>query len=166
MDPVTGLIIGSALIKGISSFLGYNAKKKAAKANRQAALENLGFTQNTLGQREAQEKEAAIVAKQDIGLDADSLRGQTVTSAAAGNVMGSTVDLLLQDVAAQEGRAKSGVERQLDFTLSGIESRRKGAVIEAKQRIASVPNPSAGALALDLAGVGLSAYSSYRSARV
>jgi hypothetical protein len=154
-------LIGAGLnIAG--SLFNFGAKKKAAKANKAAALENLKLMYNDLNARATQERAAATQATEGVQLEADALEGQTATSAAAGNVTGATVDALLRDVSAQEGRALSTINTNLDFSLGQVKRRQRAAVAQADQTIKGIQKPSLLGLGLEIGGSVLNSYTGYR----
>lgn len=162
MDPITISLLASAGIKIVGSILGYNAKKQEAKANKKAALQNLGLMYNDLNARAAQERAAASQARETVQEQAGALEGQTTVSAASGNVAGATVDALLGDVSRQEGRALSTIDANLGFTEGQIKREQRGAHARAQQQIAGVKSPSWASLGLQIGATGLNTYASLR----
>lgn len=145
---------------GILGSIGkYKAQKKAAKENRKAAIENLKLVYNDLNALSIQESAAASQEAQMASTQAAGLRGETTVSAAAGNVGGASVDALLNDVSRQESEALSVINTNLGFKKDQIRRRQRGAQAQAVAQINGVPQPSMGALALDIAGTALNTYS-------
>ncbi len=157
------LLIGAGVAKGIGAIFGFNAQKKAYRENKKAALKNLDLIYDDLNAREAEERAATIQAQENVALQAGALTGQTATSAAAGNVAGGSVDALLRDVLRQEAAAKNTLDTNLGNTISQIGRQARGAQLQTVDRINSVQKPSAGALALQIAGIGLETYTNYKT---
>jgi hypothetical protein len=157
------LIIGAGVAKGIGAIFGFNAQKKAYRENKKAALKNLDLIYDDLNAHEAEERAAALQAREGVELQGDALEGETVTSAAAGNVVGASIDALIRNVARQEAQAKLTIDTNLENTQAQIQRQARGAQLGAIDRINSVQKPSNGALALRIAGIGLDAYSQYKS---
>lgn len=157
------LILGAAAFKLGGAILGHSAQKKAYRENKKGALKNLDLIYDDLNAREAEERAASLQAREGVELQGGALAGETVSSAAAGNVAGASIDALIRNVARQEAQAKLTIDTNLENTQAQIQRQARGAQLGAVDRINSVQKPSNGALALRIAGIGLDAYSQYNS---
>jgi hypothetical protein len=161
---VLPLLIGaSVVLGGAQAILGHQAQKKQARENKKAALRNLDLIYDDLNARALEERASATQQKEMVATQAGALAGETTTSAAAGNVQGASVDALLRDVQRQEAQARLTIDTNLGNTEAQIERQRRGASVDAQNQIAGVQSPSGASLAMRLAGVGLDAYSLYKS---
>jgi hypothetical protein len=161
---VLPLLFGAAaVVQGIGAVLDHQAQKKQAKAVRKSALKNLDLIYDDLDARAREERAAALQQQEMVELEGGALEGQTVTSAAAANVQGATVDALLKDVQRQEAQAKLTIGTNLSNTEGQIARQKRGAIADAEAQIAGAPNPSSAALGMRLAGIGLNSYTQYRS---
>ncbi|WP_448955725.1 virion core protein, T7 gp14 family [Labrys neptuniae] len=169
-DPIT-LGIASFAIGAASSVANYMGQQSAAdaqnqmyEANRKNAVAAYEEKALGLGQRQAQEMDAAAADKFDTALEARAARATTSVAADQNGVAGATVDGLLRDMYAQEGRYGGRVDTNTDWSMAQIQQDKKSASYQTVSQVNSVPRgqkPSFMNLGLQIAGAGLNATSTY-----
>lgn len=147
VGPV-GAVLGAALsIAG--SMAQYSAAQEAADAQNQYYMQNAMeaqraardayVSQNT---RLHQEKQAADQKTFETSVEALKKRGTARTSAGEAGVSGLSVDALVGDLFAQEGRQKVAIDTNYDMTRQDIISQMDETRARAQQRINSVQRAS------------------------
>ncbi len=184
-EPLT---IATFAIAAFSSIQQFSAAESAAKEQRllqeaqikvntefqektiAAALQNFNNEQAQLDLRANQEREASGQQKFEARLT--SLRETAAASAASGETAGLSVDALLADFAGAGGRNLQAIDTNLANTLGQVAADKEGSRANALSifNSASTPQlrrtingPSPLALGLDIAGAGLSSYTTYKA---
>lgn len=171
-EPISMALASFAMTAGsaVTSFMGAseNAKTQnlANKITRQNAIADFGRQDAALGQRQIQEQDAAGARKADVSLKAESARATNAVAAGESGIAGPTVDSLMRDIYAQEGRYDSRTDTNLDWTMDQIQDQKTSASYAMKDRVNSlrdVQKPSFAEVGLKVAGAGLDAYSGFKT---
>lgn len=171
-EPVSMALASFALTAGsaVTSYMGAseNAKTKnlANDLTRQRAIADFGRQDAALGKRESQEMDAASARKFDVSLDAEKARATNAVAAGESGIAGPTVDSLMRDIYAQEGRYNTRVDTNLDWTVDQIQEQKKGASATMKDRIGSLSDvqaPSFLETGLRIGAGAADAYSGFRT---
>jgi hypothetical protein len=153
------IAVGSGIIQGIGAIAKHQAQKKAAKANKKAALTNLKLMYDDLNAQASQQIAVAADARMNTAVEAEGLKGSATVGAASSNVAGASLTAILNDITRQEGQANSTIDRNLSNTLAQVQRQKRGARANAEAQIAGVQNPSWLATGLQIGGAALDTYS-------
>lgn len=144
---------------------GADAQNKQDAANKKSSAAALKVANRDISIRALQERIAATQEAQALNLQAADASAQTQTSAAAGNVGGMTVDLLLQDLNAQRLTGLQRITDQKEDILAGLDRERSGALATSRNRNAQTAGANPLATGLRIAGAGLDLAAQRRSLR-
>jgi hypothetical protein len=170
-DPISLATFAIGAASQVTSFMGAKqeaeTQNKLAENNRieanRAAADDYAALQN----RMLQEKAAAGQELESANTQAAQARGTArVTSGEAG-VMGISVDNLLADYNAQQGKFERTNEQNLQMTQDQVRDQMRGTKAQAENRINSVQKvakPSFAPYAIGIASSGLDSYSSFKKA--
>lgn len=163
-EPVTtALFIASAASTAAQQSQQAKQQNKIAALNRENAVKSLGLEYQSLG---AEERAEALRAAQSIAAvreEAMLARGRVGAAAAEAGVSGASVDAVLDDFTAQEGKHVTAVLQNERIATANIERRKKAAEIGTSGRLASsmdVQGPNLLGLAL---GAFADSYSTHLS---
>jgi hypothetical protein len=160
------LTAGSAVTSYMGASETAQTTNLANRITRQNAIADFGRQEAALGKRQAQEADAASAKKFDVSLDAQKARATNAVAAGESGIAGPTVDSLMRDIYAQEGRYNTRVDTNLDWTNDQIQEQKKGASYAMKDRINSlrdVQRPSFLETGLRIGAAGVDAYSGFRT---
>lgn len=167
-DPLT-IGLASFAISTVSGVAGYMGQMGQAEITNQLYEQNQenAATANHDKQRALNEQQTQVMAsasaeKFDTSLEARSARATNAVAAGESGVQGVTIDGLMRDIYAQEGRANDRVDQNTDWTLGQIQADKKASNAQMVDRINSAPRgqkPSFLNLGLQIAGGGMDAYS-------
>lgn len=153
---------------GAMSFVGQQQQAKIQDAlyeqnrlNAQTAYED---TVRARGHQQAQEQDSTAAEKFDTALEARSARATNAVAADQNGVSGFTVDGLMRDMYAQEGRYDARVDQNTEWSLAQLQETKRAAGYEMVKRTNEVSpgqKPSFMNLGLQIAGQGLNASSTY-----
>ena len=136
----------------------YEANQKAARL----AAANRYASQQT---RIIQEEAAASQKKQNVALKAQAARSTARVAAGEAGVTGLSVDALMQDFAAQEGRYTSAVDQNYAMTENYLRGEMEATQDQAVARINAVPPPVEPSFASGLVNIfssGVNAFAQYQ----
>jgi hypothetical protein len=156
-DPVsltvalTGLTIGKEVAGLAGQAQAYN--QNAASAAQSLRLQN---RQTNLG---IQQKEASNSLKAQ-QTQSDMLKAAATAAATAGEngISGNSVDALINEYHASEGRYFSSLQTQAQWDRTQADVTKQGQVAQAQRQVNSVAKPDYIGAALRIAGSGLDAY--------
>lgn len=161
-EPTTimaGLAIASAAAGVMADKSASNAQKASNRAqyNNAVIARNENIAQTNL--QASQETEAAGQKIAENNREARKALSTMTVSAGESGIAGLSVDSLLADIGASQGRYNMGVQTNLDNAISAINSERTNANISANNVIASLtppkqPNYLGAALQIGSAGAG------------
>ena len=154
-------ILSGALSIG-STILGASAQNKTDRANKAAAKAALKIQNRDISMRSLQEKIAAAQESAVLNMQAGEATADTAASAAAGNVGGMTVDMLLQDVENTRLSGQGQILQQRDQALQGLDLERSGALATSRGRANQTSRANPFAVGLRIGGGALDAYTQYR----
>jgi len=137
-------VIGAA--QQVVGFMGqqqqYDAQAEAYKQNalnaQAAARDEYASTQNRL----LQEREAAVQERTEASIEALSARSTARTAAGEAGVSGLSVDALLADYYAKEGRNSASIENNLSATQNYLIGEMDSIEARTQSQINSVPIPT------------------------
>lgn len=139
--PVLGMAAG--LAQAVTGYAGANAEYKAQEqrykenlANTKTATEDRYSAINT---RVMQENAAASQDLQEVNIDALKARGSMRTAAAEGGVTGVTVDAIINDTLAKQGRYANNVQKNFDYQRNYWLGEGNAARAQGQSSVNSVP---------------------------
>ncbi|MCK0197063.1 hypothetical protein MWN34_09075 [Ancylobacter sp. 6x-1] len=142
-------------IAAASSLVSYVGAAQQAKAQNQYYAQNAAAAQEAavnqyaaLGHKQEQERKAASLDLQQSNLEALKARSTTATGAGEAGVSGLSVDALIGDIFAQQGRKTEAITSNYAMTSDSIRAQMDEVQAQATSRINSVqraasPNPLA-----------------------
>jgi len=165
--PLALLGFAASAVSGVMQYQGAKADYAAAKAHKQtndraaqqAAVDRYASQQLRI----MQEEEAATQKKQEAKVDAMKARSTARVAAGEAGVTGLSVDALLQDLSAQEGRYDASVDNNFRITEGYLRGEMTATRHEAFARMNAVPTPtkpSFGATLVNIFSQGVKAYGS------
>lgn len=160
------LTAGSAVTSYIGASESAKTQNLANQITRQNAIADFARQDAALGKRQAQEQDAAGAKKADVQMDAQKARATNTVAAGEAGIAGPTVDSLMRDIYAQEGRYTDRVDTNLDWSMDQIQEQKKSASYAMKDRVNSIRDvqaPSFLDTGLKIAGAGLDAYSGFKT---
>lgn len=165
--PLALLGFAVSAVSGVMQYQGQKAEYKAAaaakKANDEAAQQAAVDRLASQELRRDQEEESAAQKKQEARIEGLKARSTARTAAGEAGVTGLSVDALLQDLTAQEGRYEASVDNNLKITDGYLRGEMKSTQHEAVARINSVATPtkpSFGSTLVNIFSSGVKAYGS------
>ncbi|GJE06463.1 MULTISPECIES: hypothetical protein [Methylobacterium] len=129
---------GSAVVGHIGASESARTQNLSNRLSREAAIAEYGRQDAALGKRQGQEADAASARKADVALQARSARATNAVAAGEAGIAGFTVDSLMQDIIAQEGRFNERTDTNLDWTVDQLQESKKGAQAQMRDRINSL----------------------------
>lgn len=144
-DPVS-LGVGSFAIGGAQAIAGYASQRQAAdrqnaysEQNRAAAIQALTNSYAGAQNQITEERSAASHSLLETEIKGAAARGTARVAAGQGGVDGSaSVNALMQDYFAREGRSTDAINENYDMTSSNIRSNMLSSMGTAQSRINSV----------------------------
>jgi len=161
-DPVS--IIAGGLTVG-SKIADHYGKKKAAKANKEAANADMRLQFSDVNARQVEETKAAA-AQIAAGLkQKNDAQGTALAAAAGANVSGLSVDALLNTIEGDAASYTDSVRANLDMITDQLGRERRGILAGTAQRIQSVQAPSLLGTGLRIAGAGVDIYARHKASQ-
>jgi hypothetical protein len=147
-DPVL-LATASAGMTILGASQAHQAQKVKEQVNRRSALAAQNDELRQINIQAAQEDTAA--AEQKLQTDLEVMQ-QTARAEVAGGESGVSLNnnAVIQDMERQGLMANTGVDRNLDTTMQGLQEERLGSKSRAQSRINSVSKPSSTATGLKI----------------
>jgi len=144
-------------------------RDKEIADNYALSLASMEHQQEGLQQRIRQEQEATVTEEERNARAAASARATARTAAGEAGVAGLSVEALLNDFTAQEGRYRYGVRRNNELVTDQLTAEMEGARAQAQGRIHSITSlnlepvsrPTYLGAALRIGGDALGAYAKY-----
>jgi hypothetical protein len=165
-------LAGFAINSG-SALLSHSSASETAKTQnlsnaiaRQNAAADFARQDAALGRRQAQEQDAASARKADVALDVQRTVATNTVAAGEAGIAGPTVDTLMHDIYAQQGRFDTRTDTNLDWTQGQLQDQKVAASYQMRDRInglRDVRRPSLAATGLKIGTAGLDAASSYKA---
>ena len=163
---IASFAIGAA--QTVVGFMGQQAQYKSQQQyyenNRQAANQAAVDRYTSQQNRALQEREAASQEKQNTQTKAMKARATAATAAGEGGVAGLSVDALMADYYAQQGRYERSIDNNYQMTADYLRSEMDATQAQATSRINSVQQgtpPSFASAAVSLFGNALNGLSTY-----
>lgn len=167
---IASFAIGAA--QTVVGFMGEQAAADAqnqyyaenAKAARQATVNQYAHQQNRI----IQERRAASQEKQNATVDALKARATAKTAAGEAGVSGLSVDALVQDFYAQEGRYSNSIDNNFQMTSDYLRSEMESTQAQGQSRINSVRRatpPSFLGAAIRIGATALDAFGTYHRSK-
>jgi hypothetical protein len=151
------LALASLALSSTGEIAGHIAQKKAAAANRKAALEDLRLGSADIAARRAEEGQATALDIVNANTTSLLEQGTLAVNFAENGVTGATAQ-------AAQGVAQRGLldftttaKQNLRLTNNALDRQQQSLQAQAQQRIAGVQSPSKLATGVRLAGHGISA---------
>lgn len=141
-DPVSIIASASLAFSVGSQIAGHQAGKKAAAANKAAAVRAFREANKDISLLQQQEKEAHAVNVFDIERQARSAQAVATISAGEAGVTGTSFRELIADIDRERGEALDRSQQNLDDRMAMLEREKISGRTIMQQRIASVPSPS------------------------
>ena len=139
--PVLGMAAG--LMQAVSGYSAANAEYKAQEQRYKANLENTKTATvdkyGSINTRVMQENAAASQDLQEVQIEALKARGSMRTAAAEGGVTGVTVDSIINDTFAKEGRYANNVQTNFDYSRDYWVGEGSSARAQGQSSVNSVP---------------------------
>lgn len=156
------------------SVVSYQQQGAAAKAQSRYQYQNMVLEQkralaeqSQIRTKQAVEAESTSLELAKVSKEARKQRSSAATIAGESGITGPSVDMLLNDYAAQEAAIYSQSQRQaqLDniYTEQQLAASRLGSISNINRMNEPVSRPSALALALSIGSSALNSYSSYKN---
>lgn len=146
-------VAGAALLINVGSEVArYTAQNRASAANARAARAAREAETRDITLRQIEEGIAASRSIQDVSRQATQSSGLAIAAAADAGVSGGSLQALLGDIEAEEGRARSDIVDQYVVTFDQLERMKEGAFAREASRIAGVPRASAVSTGLMIGG--------------
>lgn len=132
-DPISIAVAGFAVGSKVISHVGENRQRKEARKESGKAFE---LTVSDIEARRAEERALASGKFRDIRDLGISSASTAQLSAVEAGVKGGTIDLLIGDIARQEGQARTSVKQNLAITERQLDrsERQAGAQLEGRLR--------------------------------
>ncbi|MEH3146265.1 MAG: hypothetical protein PGN34_13155 [Methylobacterium frigidaeris] len=156
----------------MSAIASYSAQSESAKTQnlanqitRQNAASNFARQDAALGVRQQQEQDAASAKKADVSLRAEAARATNTVASGESGIAGPTLESVMQDIYAQEGRYNSRVDTNLGWTSDQLQEEKKSASYQMKDRVNSVRDvqkPSFSEAGLKIGAAGLNAFNDFK----
>jgi hypothetical protein len=143
------LAAASAGMSILGASQAHQAQKVKEQVNRRSALAAQNDELRQINIQAAQEDTAA--AEQKLQTDLEVMQ-QTARAEVAGGESGASLNnnAVIQDMERQGLMANTGVDRNLDTTMQGLQEERLGSKSRAQSRINSVSKPSSTATGLKI----------------
>ena len=148
-EPATLLAAASTTMSIMGASQAHQAQKVKEQVNRRSALAAQTDELRQINIQAAQEDTAA--AEQKLQTDLEVMQ-QTARAEVAGGESGVSLNnnAVIQDMERQGLMANTGVDRNLDTTMQGLQEERLGSKSRAQSRINSVSKPSSTATGLKI----------------
>lgn len=154
-DPGT-IIAGASLAIGVgSSIADASAKNKQAAANKASALAAMNEEWKGISLQETQQQDATGLTIMQADRQARSADAAARVSAGEAGVSGASVDAMLGDISAQASTFKQVQKQNLDMTIAQDQQQKRGAAVDAQNRINGVQPANPFATGLTIVGLGL-----------
>ena len=124
------------------------AQNQMYKKNRENAYQALGRQYGDIGERQSQEQQRAAEEKEQRTREARAQMARARVAAGEAGITGNSVRLGMREISATASRDRSTIDRNLDWTLSQLQRRKRGAKTSTINRINSMQTgqaPSEGA---------------------
>jgi len=158
-----GLGIASSMMEYSAAKSQYAAQKEFARRNAENAASQAETQYSNLNIRAQQEDLARHQQKFQAGIEAAQAVSTTQVAAAKGGIMGGSVNQMLRDLYAQEGRNSSALDANHQMSRHYLKGEKKAAQLGSQSQINSIPIPEKPSFApylLQAFGSGLDAYAS------
>jgi hypothetical protein len=172
-DPVSLATFAIGAASQVTSYMGASAEAKAqnqlAENNRIEANRAATDQYASIQERMLQEKAAAGRELENTNTEAAKARGTAQVTSGEAGVTGISVDSLLADYNAQQGKFERTNEQNLKMTQDSLRDQLKGVKANTEGRINSVQKarkPSFLPYAIGVASSGLDAYTANTKRRV
>jgi hypothetical protein len=168
--PLAALQFGLGVVSTGASLIGQMQAQKAQNAMYEQNAKNA--TRNALNQYESvqrkmtQERAAALQDKQETALKATQARSTAVTAAGEANVSGLSLDALLGEYYAKQGRYNDSVDANLEATQQYLRGEMESVQTGAQNQINSVQRgtpPNFLAAGIQLFGTGMDSLRLYNT---
>ncbi|TWS94989.1 hypothetical protein [Reyranella sp. CPCC 100927] len=163
------MALATFAVGAASAGASYTGQQSAAKAqnkqyaaNAESARRAASESYASLQQRIDQERAATIDEQFQTAIDAKRAGATATVAAGEAGVNGHSIDALLADYKAQQGRFNANTQQNLRSTEGQLRQEMKGVQAQAETRINSVPRgqkPSFIDAGLRIIGAGIGAYS-------
>lgn len=143
----------------------YDAQMEMARQNAINASRATEHQYAALNVRAQQEDAAAAQQKTETNIEAAQARASVLTAAAAGNVSGMSVQHVLRDIYAQEGRHDAALDTNQRMNRAFIQGEKRAVESGGQNQINSVPlpeKPSFTPYLINAFSSGLGAYTNYK----
>lgn len=165
-DIITIATVGLGIAQGVMGYQAADAQYEAQmKMQQQTAINASRAAENqysNIGIRAQQESAAASQQQQQTNIEAAQAAASVEVAAGEGGVTGLSVDHVLRDLYAQQGRSDSAMDANQRMSRGYLEGEMKAAEAGGQSQINSVPipeKPSFTPFLLNAFGSGLNAYS-------
>lgn len=165
MCEPTSIAIASLVISSAGVGLNAHAQNQASKANKREAKRAFKQTYADLSARAVEERIAAAAEENAANRQAASAVSLARVSAAESGVAGQSADAIANTIEGDRGRYVTAVKQNLGSTLTQIERAKAGQLSLQQSRINSVQPANPFLAGLQIAGLGLDAYSTYLGQR-
>lgn len=170
-ELATAMAIASFTIGAASSVMEYSAQSQQAKAQTAAYKQNIEASRsaavNSYAAQQNKQLQARAAASQDLQsnqIDAIKARSTATVAAGEAGVSGLSVDALMGDFYAQEGRYERTLDQNYQMQADAIRSEMDGTEAQAESRMHSMApgsKPSFMGAAVRVAGSAVGSYSMY-----
>jgi len=160
-----GLGIASSMMEYGAAKSQYAANQEFAKRNAINAANQAETQYSNLNIRAQQEDLARHQSKFQTGIEAAQAASTMEVAASQGGVSGLSVDQMLRDLYAQEGRNSSALDANHQMSRHYLAGEKKAAQLGSQSQINSIPIPEKPSFApylINAFGSGLNAYAGYK----
>lgn len=156
--PIFAAMFAGQALQLIQARKSVSNQNKIQALNRENITKATGLEYGALNSQARAEAERAAVAVADVARDASLARGNVTAAAADSGVSGASVDALLNDFSATEGRYMTAITLNEQLALANIERQKKSVEIGGSGKLNSSLNIEKPNLMLGLAQAATSAY--------
>lgn len=172
-DPITlttlAISVASSAAGFVSEMQGAAAQTQYAEQNKVNARVAYEDTTRAINEQQSQALEAAAADKFDTALEARSARATNAVAAGESGISGNTVDGLMRDIYAQQGRYEDRINENTDWSIAQLQQQKRGAGAQMVDRTNAVQpgqKPSFLNLGLKIAAAGIDSYGSYQKSKL
>lgn len=145
-DPMTALAVASVVSTVASVNAQQNAADEQERANQRQydnTLKAMAANVNQTNAEHMQQREAAIQKIEENNMSARAAQATAVTAAGESGISGMSVDALLSDLGAKQGRYNSSVTTNYENAEMAINNQRENIGINAASQINNLKTPQA-----------------------
>jgi len=160
-----GMGIASSVVEYGAAKSQYAAQAEMKRQNDINAAKQAEAQYSNLNIKANQEDQARHQSKFETGLEAARAASSLEVAAAQGGVSGLSVDSLLRDIYAQEGRNSSALDANARMNRDYLKGEMKAVELGSQSQINAVPIPEKPSFApylINAFGSGLNAYAGYK----